>query len=153
MPTLHIGAFQVKLKPTKRDSNDAPAVDAVDTVDASNAVHAADRSVSPSDVNLSNMAAQMAANMAAKRIPTAKRATTPPRVRTPERAQQSRRNSSVSTKSRKAEQLPPPKTRQSADPGNGELQLPTLTPLAQSMATNAARARARAYSTEGNDEA
>ena len=106
-------------------------------------------SVSPSDVNLSDMASKVAMAKAARR------GSTPPRVRTPERT--SGRISFASTKGGKAQQLSPPKFARSADPGEGEeeVHLPTLTPLARSMATNVARVRARtssAVSAAASDE-
>jgi hypothetical protein len=151
---------QVKLKPTKLGNGAVtarsiarmggfaggaevhPGASASETID----VPVADGRVSPSDVNLSDMAATLAVAKAAKR------GSTPPRVRTPERT--SGRISFASTKSGKAQQLSPPKFARSADPGEAaeEVHLPTLTPLARSLATNVAQARARSTSAPANDE-
>ena len=101
-----------------------------------------DGRVSPKDVNMSNMAAQMAAGLASKR------ASTPPRVRTPERSS-SGRISFASTKSaaEQQQQLSPPKFRRSAAGEEGaEEHLPTLTPLARTLAANTALARSRSSS-------
>ena len=119
-----------------------PGASASETID----VPVADGRVSPSDINLSNMAATLAVAKAAKR------GSTPPRVRTPERT--SGRISFASTKSGRAQQLSPPKFARNASPGEAaeEVHLPTLTPLARSLATNVANARARSNSAAANDE-
>ena len=104
-----------------------------------------DGRVSPSDVNLSDMASKLAVAKASRR------GSTPPRVRTPERA--GGRISFASSKTGQAQQLSPPKLAQSTDLGDGaeQVHLPTLTPLARSLATNVANARARQSSTSTND--
>eukprot|EP01043_Picozoa_sp_COSAG02_P017890 COSAG02_NODE_821_length_16794_cov_42.795747_12_plen_150_part_00 len=118
-----------------------PGASMSETID----VPVADGRVSPSDVNLSDMAATLAVAKAAKR------GSTPPRVRTPERS--AGRISFASTKSGKAQQLSPPKFARNADLAEAaeDVHLPTLTPLARSLATNVAQARARSNPAPAND--
>ena len=111
----------------------SPVVEAPDT----------DGRVSPSDVNLSDMAAKLAVAKASKR------GSTPPRVRTPERA--GGRISFASSKTGQPQQLSPPKFATDLGDGAEQVHLPTLTPLARSLATNVANARARQSSTSTND--
>jgi hypothetical protein len=91
--------------------------------------------VSPRDVNMSGMAAQMAAGMASQR------STTPPRVRTPERTQSGRISFACSKPAGgdRRGQLSPPKLQVTPQRYTGE---DNLTPLASSMAINIARSRA-----------
>lgn len=120
----------MKLKPsTSRNAAPSAVID----------VPAENGRVSPSDINLSDMAAQVAVAKAAKR------GSTPPRVRTPDRA--AGRISFASTKRSGAKQMSPPKIARSGDPSeDAEVHLATLTPLARSLATNVANARARSSS-------
>ena len=145
---------QVKLKPSKfrNGAVAARAIARMGGFSGGQAVHPGasaspvieapvrDGSVSPSDVNLSDMASKLAVAKAAKR------GSTPPRVRTPDRT--TGRISFASTKGGKVQQLSPPKFSRSVDPSAGaeEVHLPTLTPLARSLATNVAHVRARTSS-------